>query len=546
MRPVTRGKRRILTMMTMSAAVIVTATLLLTLRAVAANMVVSPLGSTASTVYSPPDTYRLQDTGRGILRDSIGFNSSDRQDNKNKVTGIVVLSPTSGFSGTWQILEAGQIVTVVVTAETTVKDFNDVRPELGDWVEAKGRPQADGTLLARKFRPNRYESAEVVARLAVTAVLTDVLNQYQAVQLTPIQSLLSSASIYRFAIGEDYDEISVTTAMEKDTANFVWAEVNFVSEVPSGNPYRTWKWGSDDPTGYISQNAFTQVNLLEAQGLYSGIGVTVAVLDTGIDANHPVFAGHLLAGRDLVNDDDVPQDGPEAGEPGGDAQGHGTHVSGVIAHIAPDSMILPIRILDVDGRGNTFVLAYAVDWAVANGAGVINMSLGSDSDSHVLGESIQRAQSQGAVIVAAAGNDNAETPKYPAAYPGVLGVTAVDDAKHKAEFANYGTGWVDLAAPGVGITSTVPVSGSILYGTWSGTSMATPFAAGAAALVRQSLPDARSSEIADILVQSGSDLDPDNPGYTGKLGRLLDIGAALPDTLPQKPIKLFLPSVIGG
>jgi subtilisin family serine protease len=123
----------------------------------------------------------------------------------------------------------------------------------------------------------------------------------------------------------------------------------------------------------------------------------------------------------------------------------------------------------------------------------------------------------------------------------------VDDAKHKAEFANYGTGWVDLAAPGVGITSAVPVSGSILYGTWSGTSMATPFAAGAAALVREYLPDAQPSEIADLLVRSGSDLDADNPEYAGKLGRLLNIGAALLTTQPQtRPSELFLPVLLAG
>jgi len=118
-------------------------------------------------------------------------------------------------------------------------------------------------------------------------------------------------------------------------------------------------------------------------------------------------------------------------------------------------------------------------------------------------------------------------------------VTAVDDADKKADFANYGADWIDLAAPGVGITSTVPVSGSILYGTWSGTSMATPFAAGAAALLRQRLPDAQPQEIADILVGTGTNLDPYNPDYQGKLGHLLNLGSA------AYPKKVYLPAVVG-
>src|SRR4051812_41826274 len=116
---------------------------------------------------------------------------------------------------------------------------------------------------------------------------------------------------------------------------------------------------------------------------------------SGLGATHPAFAGRILPRIDLVSDDAVPQDGPGAGQPGGLADGHGTHVSGIVALVAPESKFLPVRVLDMDGRGNTFVLAYAIDWAVAHGASVINMSLGSDANSTVLEEAIARAQSQG-------------------------------------------------------------------------------------------------------------------------------------------------------
>ena len=272
-------------------------------------------------------------------------------------------------------------------------------------------------------------------------MLTEVLSEYATYDLKLLDSQLSSARIYRFTIGEDLDEQVVANALQADEANFAWAEVNFVTEIPSGpvaNPYRSWKWGSSDPTGYVNQDAFAEINFPGVEGIYSGTGVTVAVLDTGVDATHPVFAGRLVLGRGLVHFDDTPQDGPEPGQPGGAAQGHGTHVSGVITRIAPGSKIMPLRILNVDGRGNTFILAYAIEWAVINGADVINMSLGTDCSSKVLEEAVASAQAQGVVMVAAAGNGNVKTPQCPAGDPGVLAVTAVDDEMKKADFANYG------------------------------------------------------------------------------------------------------------
>ncbi len=477
-----------------------------------------------------------------------GEDGEGAKGDKNKVVGSVLTTPSTGFIGDWVVLEARSAVTVVVTAQTEVSDFDGVPPAAGVWVEAKGQRQPDGTLLAKRLRPNEFEAGELVVRLTSSAVLTDVLTEprYQKYKLSELASLLASAAIYRLNIGEEGKEEEAAGALQSDP-NVKWAEVNYVSEIPSdpqGDPYRTWKWGSSDASGYINQTAFQQVNLAPAHAYYRGDGVTVAVLDTGIDAGHPVFAGRLLPGRDLVNDDTIPQDGPEAGQAGGAAEGHGTHVSGIIAQVAPHSTLLPIRVLDVDGRGSTYILAYAIEWAVDNHADVINLSLGSDFDSNVLADAIAQAQQRGVLIVAAAGNDNAETPQYPAAYPGVIGVTAVDAGNHKADFANYGESWVDLAAPGVGITSTVPVSLSILYATWSGTSMSTPFVTGAAALARQKLPAASPAELAQMLVDTGTDPNQLNHEYAGKLGRLLNIGAALVPSQPVADAKLYLPVLL--
>ncbi len=545
MQPAAHGQHRILAIMTAVAAIMMTAMLLTTLRATAAPAQ-SPRATVANPAESTTNPRWAHGAGSPMAHDGnldSSTGSTDRRDNKNKVIGYVWEAPAEGFSGTWQIVEEGVTMTVVVTPGTRLDSFVAGKtPQRYDWVEAKGRPQADGTFLARKLRPNRFEPGEVVARLTATATVTDVLNKYANYSLALLDTQLSDARIYRFAIAEDLEEQVVAAAMQADSANFAWAEVNFMSEIPSGptaDPYRTWKWGSDDPRGYISQHAFAQIGLPAVQTLYSGAGVTVAVLDTGIDATHPVFANRLVAGRDLIHFDDTPQDGPEPGQPDGIGKGHGTHVSGVIARIAPDSKILPVRILNVDGRGNTFILAYAIEWAALKGADVINMSLGTDCRSKVLEESVIKAQALGVILVAAAGNSNLDAPQCPAGNPGVLGVTAVDENDKKADFANYGADWIDLAAPGVGITSTVPVSGSILYGTWSGTSMATPFAAGAAALLRQHLPDAQPQEIADILTGRGTNLDPFNPDYEGKLGHLLNLDSAV------YPKKVYLPAMAG-
>jgi len=500
---------------------------------------------------------RAQDRAQAVFPDPAGSGISDSdsdngggggkgqgQGKRDEVVGAVITRPND-FLGNWQIaVNSLTVLTVVVDADTKIQKFKDL-PALGEWVEVRGTTQADGSVLAQRLRPSKFESGEVVVRLNASGTITDVADRYK---LTLIDTLLSSANIYLFASEDAIEEDAILKEMGKDPG-IEWAELNYVSQTPSdteGHPYRTWKWGSSDPSGYTNHVAFQQVHLLPAEARYGGSGVIVAVLDTGIDAAHPALSGRLLPGRDLVNDDDVPQDGPEAGEAAGLVQGHGTHVSGIIARIAPQSKLLPLRVLDVNGRGNTYVLAYAIEWAVDHGADVINLSLGSEFDSSVLGSAIAAAQARGVVIVAAAGNDDVETPQYPANFPGVLGVTAVDENDHKAPFANYGAAAVDLAAPGVGITSTVPLSGEIAYAAWSGTSMATPFVSGAAALVKEQQPDASVAAITEQLIAAGGDLDTANPQYVGQLGRMLDIAAALhiPDDTPGASIHyLYLPAL---
>jgi hypothetical protein len=455
------------------------------------------------------------------------------------VEGFLISAP-SGLVGVWVLESAPGIThTVIATTTTEFRDFGSTPPAPGHWIDARGDLQSDGVLLATRIDLDEFEDGQVVVRLA-PGVAPGQFGDAHHLKL--LKDVLASAQIYLY---ETEDNETDTVSQLSSQAGVVWAELNYAGRIPEGDPYRTWRWGGQDNSGYVDQAAFEQVNLAPAQTQFRGDGIVVAVLDTGVDQkpplNHPALAGKLLPGRDMVADDADPSDeGP------GVAWGHGTHVAGIVAHMAPASKILPVRVLDSNGRGNTFVLAYAIEWAVGQGADVINLSLGADFDSAVLSDTIQAAIAQGVVVVAAAGNDNSTAPHHPADLPGVLSVTAVDGGLRKAPFANYGAGWVDLAAPGVGITSTIVGPQGSGYATWSGTSMATPFTAGAAALAVQKLGTAASAQtVAALLTGGAQNIDAHNPAFAGQLGGFLDVGAALVGNPPPSAggAQLFLPLV---
>lgn len=222
-----------------------------------------------------------------------------------------------------------------------------------------------------------------------------------------------------------------------------------------------------------------------------GKGTVVAVIDTGVQSGHPDLKGRVLKGRDFV-------DGDRAA---GDSNGHGTHVAGVIAAnannkrgiagLAPSSKILPVRVLNSAGNGNTFAVAQGIRWAVNKKVDVINLSLaGEQSDAHVEA-AVRYAVKRHVVVVAAAGNRGCSGPTtYPAAYPGVIGVGAIDRNGAVAAYSNCGA-YVDVVAPGSQIRSTMiprsslslPCSSGKSYCTLDGTSMASPHVAAAAAIL---------------------------------------------------------------
>jgi subtilisin family serine protease len=259
---------------------------------------------------------------------------------------------------------------------------------------------------------------------------------------------------------------------------------------------------------------------------YTGKGVVVAVLDTGVQWNHPDLDGQIwsntreiagngrdddnngfvddIRGWDFVNDDNNATDD----------QGHGTHIAGTIAGernstgptgIAYDAKIMPVRVLDNNKYGSWSDIAAGIRYAADNGADVINMSIYGSSGSTTLKNAVAYAQSKGAVVVSCSGNDGKSTPGYPAAYATQYGlaVGSVDAAAKYASYSNKaGSTVMDyLVAPGSGIWSTRQSSN---YGHGTGTSMATPHVAGVAALMAGANPSLSASQIESILVSTAN------------------------------------------
>lgn len=232
--------------------------------------------------------------------------------------------------------------------------------------------------------------------------------------------------------------------------------------------------------------------------------VTVAVIDTGVDLAHPDLQGHLAPGLNVINEQADPVDDV----------GHGTHVAGVVSALVNNgegvagmtwyNPVMPVKVLDETGAGNTYAVSQGIIWAADHGAKVINLSLGNYAEASFLHDAIKYAYDKDVVIVAASGNDNTDEPGYPAAYPEVLAVAAIDANQRKAAFSNYGD-YIDVAAPGVSIASTYMHQ---QYAALSGTSMASPHAAALAALIRSVNPQLKNTEVMDIMKQTAIDLGP--------------------------------------
>ena len=315
---------------------------------------------------------------------------------------------------------------------------------------------------------------------------------------------------YKVSVSADADIEAMVAAFEA-VAEVEYAEPNYewglTDEIPTvieGLPDGTTDPDYDTQWYHTNAKIPNAWNYLNTNGVYPGGNrdVVVAVIDTGVDYTHEELAANMWVNPDEIPGNDIDDDGngfvddvhgcsvvsdgrSHAGDPV-DFHGHGTHVAGIIAAqgfndeggvgVAFNTQIMAIRAAQYSGTLTMQDISEGILYAVDNGAEVINMSFGGYSYSQIVADALEVALNQ-CVLVAAAGNDGADVPCYPARFPYVIGVAASTTQDKIAWFSNPG----DVMAPGVSIYSTLPGDS---YAAWSGTSMAAPVVSGVAALMR--------------------------------------------------------------
>jgi len=284
-----------------------------------------------------------------------------------------------------------------------------------------------------------------------------------------------------------------------------------------------------DPFGDGDEWAVNMVNAPEvwAQG-YTGESIVVAVLDTGVDRNHPDLSNNIWSNPGEIPGNRVDDDGNGfvddvygwnfAGDKNdtSDIDGHGTHVAGTIAGlnngegvtgVAHDAQIMPVKVLGDDGYGTYQRIANGIVYATQNGADVINMSLGGPDPSPIIEDAIEYAVDQGVIVISAAGNDAQEEPDVPGVFADEFGVVvgSVNSSNQQSSFSNKAgedPSMTYVTAPGEDILSSIPAEG---YDSWDGTSMATPHVAGIVTLMLEANPDLSDQEVREIISSSTTD-----------------------------------------
>ena len=371
-------------------------------------------------------------------------------------------------------------------------------------------------------------------------LVVDLLDGTSASDRDALEALLSGGDLVWYA-DETADEALAVAEV---------ADVHAAIEALRGNPlveaveglveHQALGFVPDDPL-YEHQWNLRAIGMEEvwASGA-RGQGVTVAVIDTGVSKVEDLGDTKILPGKSFVLTERTAEDG----------NGHGTHVAGTIAQstdngvgvagIAPEASILPVKVLSKRGFGSSPAIAAGIDWAVDNGADVINMSLGGGY-SKVVDVAVQKARAKGVVVVAAVGNSGRKGVSYPGGLEAAIGVSATGPDGTLAPYSSWGKG-TDISAPGGDkrtehggiLQDTVDGKGGHHYAEYQGTSMATPHVAGAAAVLLSSgALDADAVEQALMKTAKGD-------GWDEKYGNgRLDLAAALGKAKDQKDGTLF-------
>ncbi|MBK7142994.1 MAG: S8 family serine peptidase [bacterium] len=366
-----------------------------------------------------------------------------------------------------------------------------------------------------RFKPN-----EVICKLLPGFSIDSINAEFG----TSVKSHQQSTDCYLLNIpaGGDAESLAVQIAQMEGV---LFCNPNFLLSVPEGlqssSPFLDQNFSSDIAT----QLSATTLSLTAAQTISTGDGVRIALLDVGVDFEHPEFdrtPGLVVPRWDFVDGDIDPTD-----IPGGAMSGHGTFIAGILKLVAPQADIMVYRVLDSSGMGDGYSIADAVLQAVTDSCRIISLSLGMVGFHDALDEALKLAHQNNVLVVTSAGNDSTDLGSifpFPAERTYCLAIAAVDSAGLKADFSNYGTK-VDLCAPGTMVYGPYPDS---IYAWWNGTSFAVPFVAGVAALVLEEHPEYTIDQLDTALMASARNIDSLNPEYVGLLGSgLLDPLAAL-------------------
>ena len=328
------------------------------------------------------------------------------------------------------------------------------------------------------------------------------------------------------------DDVNVEQALATLAADHTVASVtpDYILSIP--HPVSGEGVSAADPNEG-EQYALERIEAAAAWQIESGKkSVVVAVVDTGTQMNHPDLAAQMWTNaRETANGVDDDGNGfiddvrgwnfvSNNNNPDDDNQ-HGTHCAGIIAATRGNGQgiagtanvtIMPLKVLNAEGSGATSDIIRAVQYAADNGASIISMSLGGSGYEEAFADVCRDVTARNVLIVAASGNESANQISYPAGYDGVVAVGATDINDQIANFSNTGEG-LTISAPGVEILSTLPGS---QYGNLSGTSMATPYVAGVAALVRSANPNLTAAQVRERLMTTADDFG--NPGYDTVFG----------------------------
>ncbi len=325
-----------------------------------------------------------------------------------------------------------------------------------------------------------------------------------------------------------------------------WGEANFGAHAVEGQTGSIWVTDiSASNYAYHNQYAAQLLGLQQAHVTSRGNGAIVAIVDSGIDVTHEAVAGPLASWQwDFVDGDANPLDEGDGIDNDADGLidegvGHGTYVSSLIRLCAPEAKLMHIRVLNTDGRSDSFTFAAGIDSATDHGAQIINVSVSTEFNSSVVRAAVARAKAAGVIVIAAIGNDGVQIPlvtEFPASYSECYAVCATNSNDILSPNSNFGL-CAAFSAPGVSaqaadgsyslatsILGAVPGSG---YAHWNGTSLSTALMTGSVALVRAQYPQwpdasvpaaAVPDAIMALFAQTVVPIDAINPNYVGLIG----------------------------